>query len=222
MKNVADIYALSPMQQLMLLHAKTAVSEQDVLFNQIVYRLHGQLHAEAYKKAWQLLVDRHSALRTIFVWQDGKEPLQVVREKVILPWAELDWRHLPTAVQQEELEKVLAADRAQGFNLLSAPLMRLTLIQLAEHDYKLIWSSHHLIIDRWCIGILFDELKIAYDAITADTLPSLAPAPRFSDYIAWLAEQDLAEAKAYWHESLHDAQVRPLPLQARTNERMIL
>ncbi len=218
MKNVADIYALSPMQQLMLLHAKTSENEQDVLFNQIVYRVSGQLNVEAYRRAWQLMVDRHPALRTMFVWQDGKEPLQVVREQVKLPWAQDDWHELPTAEQEKELDTLLAADRAEGFDLLRPPAMRIKLIKLADEQYWLLWSSHHLIIDRWCIGILFGELKTAYEAYAADVYPALAPAPRYRDYISWLGEQNEEKARAYWQESLQDLAARPLPLQVPTGE----
>ena len=213
MKNVADIYAISPMQRLMLLHAKTTVYSQDVLFNQIVYAIKGTLRTAAYQQAWQLVIDRHSALRTIFVWQDGKEPVQVVREKVSLPWVEHDWRELPASEQERELESLLVADRATGFDLLKAPLMRINLIRFDDLDYRLVWSSHHLIIDRWCIGIIFEELKDAYEAFTSNTFPELAPPPRYRDYIALLAEQDADAAQAYWREQLHNVRAQPLALR---------
>lgn len=218
MKNVADIYALSPMQELMLFHAKTTEHTDDVLFNQIVYEIKGGLDTDAYRRAWQLMVDRHSALRTLFVWQDGKDPLQVVREQVALPWAEHDWRELSATEQEQELDQLLAADRAKGFDLLQAPLMRINLVRLDDRDYWLVWSSHHLIIDRWCIGILFGELKDAYEAYNASALPPLAPAPRYSDYIAWLARQDKIELHAYWNAVLRDTQARPLALRSATED----
>ena len=51
MKNVADIYALSPMQKLMLLHARTASGADDILFNQSVYALNGPLDSAVYRQA---------------------------------------------------------------------------------------------------------------------------------------------------------------------------
>jgi thioesterase domain-containing protein/acyl carrier protein len=217
-KNVADIYALSPMQELMLLHAKTAARGQDALFNQIVYTIAGPLDITAYRRAWELMVDRHPALRTIFVWQDGKEPLQVVREEAALPWSECDWREMSAAAQARELEKLLVADRAAGFDLMRAPLIRLTLVHLANDQYWLIWSSHHLIIDRWCIGILFEELMVAYSAFAAQAFPDLLPAPSYSAYIVWLKKQSADAAEAYWRKTLHGVTARPLPLQNPSGE----
>jgi thioesterase domain-containing protein/acyl carrier protein len=215
-KNVADIYGLSPMQSLMLLHTKTANADHDVLFNQIVYVIEGLLDAAAYRRAWQLIVDRHSALRTLFVWQDGQDPVQVVREQVTLPWNDIDWRGRPAAEQAADLDQLLAADLAEGFDLLRPPAMRLSLIQVAEEQYWLVWSSHHLVIDRWCIGIIFEEISIAYEAFVSGEFPSLPAAPLYRDYIAWLAEQDEDAARAYWREALRDLQPQSLPLVART------
>ena len=212
MKNVADIYALSPMQKLMLIHARTAGSGHDLLFSQIVYEISGALDGEAYRRAWELIVERHPALRTMFVWQDKQEPLQVVRETAPLPWSEEDWRDLSTAEQQSALARLLAADRAAGFDLLRPPLMRLNLIRVDERKSWLVWSSHHLIIDRWCIDILLSETKSAYEAFSAGEYPHLPPAPRFRDYIGWLAQKDEQQSRAYWREALRDFAPRPLPL----------
>lgn len=212
MQNVADIYALSPMQQLMLLHVKMSGTAQDILFSQIVYRLTGPLDSAAYRRAWEQLVERHAALRTLFVWQEGKDPVQVVRQQVLLPWTAHDWRGLSAAQQERQLDDFLRADRAQGIDLLHPPAMRLALLQLADQESWLVWSSHHLILDRWCIGIVFEELQAAYDAYLLGTVPLLPPAPRYRDYISWLADQDEAAARAYWHNMLNGISVQPLPL----------
>ena len=214
LQNVADIYALSPMQQLMLLHVKTSDVSRDVLFSQIVYRISGPLDTTTYHRAWQHMVDRHPALRTLFVWQDSKDPVQVVRQQVTLPWVEHDWRGASAVEQEELLDQFLAADRVGGFDLLHPPAMRLGLMRLTDHEFWLVWSSHHLILDRWCIGLLFDELKTAYEAYRAGVAPVLTPAPRYRDYISWLAAQDETTARAYWYEFLASYKVRPLPLRS--------
>jgi hypothetical protein len=74
-------------------------------------------------------------------------------------------------------EKVLL-DIQQRFDLNKAPLMRIQLMQLSRDTYRLIWSCHHLIIDRWCIPIVFEKLTQYYDAlIQKSTLPITKAAP---------------------------------------------
>ena len=35
---------------------------------------------------------RHPLLRTCFAWEGLKRPVQIVRQRVELPWTEHDWR----------------------------------------------------------------------------------------------------------------------------------
>ena len=143
-RNVEAIYALSPMQQGMLFHSLYD-PEESLYVVQCACTLSGKVSQEALQQAWQEVVNRHSLLRTFFVWQDLKEPVQIVRQHVPLPWLSLDWRAIAPA--QQELAEFLAADVARGFDLQQAPLMRLALIQVTDETYHLVWSFHHLLLD---------------------------------------------------------------------------
>src|SRR5215831_8169721 len=129
MKNVEDIYPLSPMQQGMLFHTLCA-PRSGVYFEQLSCTLQGDLNIPAFHRAWQQVVDRHPILRTCFVWEGLDEPLQIVRQQVQLPWAQHDWQEFSPDEQQERLEVFLQADRERGFELTQAPLLRLALIQV--------------------------------------------------------------------------------------------
>jgi surfactin family lipopeptide synthetase C len=79
MKNVSDIYPLTPTQAGILYH--TLRSPQDeVYFQQISCTLTGDLDIDTFQRAWDEVVARHPALRTIFLWEGVDEPLQVVRK----------------------------------------------------------------------------------------------------------------------------------------------
>ena len=58
----------------------------------------------------------------------------MVHRQVKLPFAREDWRNLSPAEQTERLKVYLKSDREQGFELSKAPLLRVTVIQLAETD----------------------------------------------------------------------------------------
>ena len=198
--NVADMYSLTPMQQLMLLHA-LAHSKSDVLFNQSCYTLHGRLDAPAFDLAWRQLVDRHDVLRTGFAWQQVKQPLQIVRREAKPVVEHLDWRE--GAPPKDQLPSLLREDVARGFDLTRPPLMRVTLIRETDTRYTMVWSSHHLLMDRWCISIVLEELAQLYHANRLQRVASLGSAPQFRDYIAWLKRQDLARARDFWRHALN-------------------
>lgn len=190
--NVEDLYPLSPVQQGMLFHALTAPSS-GVYIGQYTCKLQGNLNPEYLRQAWQHVLDRHTALRTIFVWELD-EPLQIVRQQVELPWCEVDWCDRPNC----DLDTFLEADRTQGFDLDRAPLMRLTLIRLAAATYRLVWTCHHLLTDGWSTPLIWHEIYELYDTFGGDRNPVL-PAPHpYRDYIAWLQERDWQAARQFW------------------------
>src|SRR5579872_6831731 len=131
-KNVEDVYPLSPMQEGMLFHS-LYTPQSEAYFEQMTCLLYGDLDVRAFKLAWQQVVARHPILRTLFLWERLDALLQVVRQQVELPWSEQDWRHLPPAEQNERVQTFLRADITQGFDLARAPLLRLSLIRLSEH-----------------------------------------------------------------------------------------
>src|SRR5581483_5291623 len=143
---IEDIYELSPMQQGILFHSLYA-PQSGVYTAQRICILKGKLNISAFTRAWQKVIDRHPVLRTSFHWKEVDQFLQVVHQRVNLPWKQLDWQRLSPVEQQSQLEGLLAADRTLGFELDRAPLLRLTLIQLNNDSYQFIWSSHHILFD---------------------------------------------------------------------------
>jgi non-ribosomal peptide synthase protein (TIGR01720 family) len=77
---IEDIYRLSPMQQGLYYHVLSEPDSQ-AYFEQFSYRMKGELDVEKLKQAYQILVDRHAALRTVFRNDLADEPLQVVLKK---------------------------------------------------------------------------------------------------------------------------------------------
>ncbi|MCZ6705143.1 MAG: condensation domain-containing protein, partial [Bacteroidetes bacterium] len=201
MNNVEDIYPLAPMQELMLLHSLRR-GGSDLLLDQACYTLRGHLDVAAFHNSWQRIVDRHPALRTAFLWDDLKQPLQVVRREVELPLQEFDFRGLSRDEQASRLEDYLRSDRRRGFQLFQAPLMRLALFRLTSDKTHFICSSHHLILDRWCIAIIHDELSKLYDARARGEPEDLDRPTPYRDYVAWVQRQDLIAAKDFWRKSL--------------------
>ena len=94
MKNVADIWPLAPLQELMLAHA-LADEKSRLLVEQFQCTLCGSFDVPTFQQAWDAVVQRHALLRTGFAWEGLKKPVQVVRRAIELAWTELDWRSLP-------------------------------------------------------------------------------------------------------------------------------
>jgi hypothetical protein len=141
-------------------------------------------------------------LRSSFHYDNLEKPLQVVRRGVKLPINYLDWSAVDGEASQHALERFLAEDRARGFDLANAPLMRLTVIELAPERRYIVFSLHHLLLDGWSSSLVYKEAAAIYDALCRGLHLEL-PTPRpFADYIEWLQSQDLSKAELYWRSRL--------------------
>jgi amino acid adenylation domain-containing protein/non-ribosomal peptide synthase protein (TIGR01720 family) len=203
MKNIEDFYPLSPMQQGILFHSLYA-PDSGVYCELLSCNIQGQLNVSVFQQAWQQLLKRHPVLRTSFVWEGLKEPAQVVHKQVTLPWEQQDWREMASCIQQERIETFLITEQKQGFKIAQAPLMRLTLIQLADNNYQFIWSHHHLLLDGWSSSLLLDEVFAFYKAFSQGQDLHLKQPRLYRDYIAWLQQQDLSQSKTFWRQHLQN------------------
>ncbi len=207
---VEDLYPLAPLQQGMLFQSLLSPGSS-AYFEQLVWSIHSRLDLAAFRRAWDALVERHAILRTSLRWEELAEPLQVVHARPVLPWREHDWRGLSEAEQQTRLQAFLEEDRARGFALDRAPLMRLAVMRLGENVHRFVWSFHHILLDGWSMGLVLGELFALYGAFERGQAARLAPAPAFRDYIAWLGAQEPSRAESFWRGTLGDFST-PTPL----------
>jgi hypothetical protein len=202
-EQIEDIYPLSPMQQGMLFHTLYS-PESGLYFEQITCVLRGPLDVPAFERAWQQAVDRHPALRTLLAWERRDPPLQIVLKpgQVTIRFEQQDWRGLGDADRAERVAAYLEIDRARGFRLSRAPLMRLALMRLADEAYQVVWSRHHIMLDGWSAGIVLKDVFAEYSAACAGVAATLEPVRPYRDYIAWLQTQALLTAETYWRRAL--------------------
>ncbi|HYO60110.1 non-ribosomal peptide synthetase, partial [Archangium sp.] len=207
---VEDIYPLTPLQQGLLYHAHLAPGT-DLYFEQVSWALPQALDVPAFQKAWERVMARNPILRTAFLWEGLAEPVQVVLPAVALPWRQLDWRGVPAAEQKARLASLVNEDRARGFELSRAPLMRVALVCLDEAAYHCLFSFHHLLLDGWSVGLVFQELYAHYEALASGQELPLERGTAYREYIAWLRQQDASRSEAYWRQAL-EGFTAPTPL----------
>ena len=210
-KNVESIYPLSPMQEGMLFHS-LYTPDSGIYCSQTLITLEGEINLAVFRQAWEKVVERHSVLRTLFLWEKREKPLQIVRKKVDLPWDYQDWRNLSPTEQQQRLDLLLETERQQGFEFKVAPLMRCLMIQLSDQTYKFLCNHHHIILDGWSMPIIYQEVLGFYEAGIQGKSYHL-PLPRpYQDYIVWLQEQNPSIAESFWQRTL-EGFMTPTPLR---------
>ncbi|MBA8928840.1 amino acid adenylation domain-containing protein/non-ribosomal peptide synthase protein (TIGR01720 family) [Kutzneria viridogrisea] len=193
---VEEVLPLSPLQEGLLFHALYDEQGPDVYVVQLAVDLQGEVDVDALRAAAATLLRRHTSLRAAFVHEGVRKPVQVVLREAELPWTEVDLSNS----DESAVDRLTADDRLRRFDVGSAPLIRFTLARLGNGRYRFLMTNHHLVLDGWSGPLVARELFALYATRGDDSaLPAVTP---YRDYMAWLAQQDPAEARRYWRELL--------------------
>jgi amino acid adenylation domain-containing protein len=164
------------------------------LYNmQVALRIAGPLDAAVLARALEEIVRRHEVLRTVYAAPDGA-PVQVIRPaaRFVLPVVDL-------AGAEEEASR--------PFDLARGPVLRGTLVRLAEDDHVLALTLHHIAGDAWSLGLLVHELTSLYAAFVEGRPSPLAELPvQYADFAvwqgSWLQGEALEGKISYWRRQL--------------------
>ena len=171
--------------------------------------LTGILDISALERAFLKLIQRHEALRTVFLLQ-GEEPTQVVRE---IEHFSIPFESLMDIAEAERLRAVKARVEKEvrtSFDLSIGPLIRARLYKLDDNKHGLIVTMHHIVTDGWSMGVFVREISALY---AAERMGADAPLPeleiQYADFAAWqrdwLQGEELDRQLSYWQKSLSGA-----------------
>ena len=145
-------------------------------------RLRGVLNVEALRRALDVIVERHEALRTTFASVDGVPSQQVsIPRPVDLRIVDLGaW---PAAGREAEARRLTGEAAMRPFDLASDLMLRAILVRLDDDDHILLLVLHHIAADGWSMGILSHELSALYRSFITGGAPELRPLPlQYADY----------------------------------------
>ena len=173
-KNIQDILALTPMQEGLLFHYLKNQENNDYL-NQLELTLIGEIQIENFKKAWQYIIDTNEMLRTIFLWNGVKNPVQIVKQKEVI-----DFTFIENITSNTE--EIKNKDKEKGFDI-SKSCFRLTLIKVKKNRFKLLISNHHIIYDGWSNGIMIKAFFNAYSKLLKGYKLETSKSKVFKEYV---------------------------------------
>ncbi|MFT4670912.1 MAG: amino acid adenylation domain-containing protein [Pseudohongiellaceae bacterium] len=103
------------------------------------------------------IVDRYSALRTVFPAQSNG------RLQQINPATSIDLQSIDAAgFSDAELKTLVESYYQQPFSLSDGPLFRTTLFSRSATEHVLLLSFHHIICDAWSIWLIVGDICKAY------------------------------------------------------------
>ncbi len=232
-ESIEAVWPLTPLQRALTAHAGLAADGQDPYVGQTLVELRGPLDGPALERSLDALLEAHQNLRAGFAVDDDLDPVQFVpsqataevvwydaagpgaadrgtaRPEPVVAGARESGRADRDQALRDATRPAAEAERSLPFDPADPPLVRFGVVVLGAEHHVLLVTSHHLVLDGWSMPLLVREVARLYGAELPAGLSSVGdeipPARgRFVDHLVWLGHQDLAAARAHWHEALAD------------------
>lgn len=212
---VEDVIGLSPLQQGLFSLSKLSSGDDgadDPYVIAMSADIVGLFDPELLRHRAAALPARHPNLRASFLHGDLRRPVQVVPNRVDVPW------RMVTA-SADRVDALDADERRRPFDLERGPAIRFLIIEVPESHWRFVVVAHHILLDGWSLPLFVGELITLYRA--SGEVSVLPPPPRPCNL--WAAQLDGADpvlgtrrirvaARTIdrWRE--HRGQERPPPL----------
>lgn len=165
----------------------------------VVFKVEGDLDADALRRACKFTTDKHPALHATFS-ADGR-----------------DQRHTPFTIdeyfnelhvdQGHDIDVALGDLINQPFDLLQGPLFRLTVVSHGDDRY-VAGVAHHIVADAVAAKILAADLMFGHDVFRESDLHIDPVAYSYADCVQAVdsaSPQSLSDAEGYWRGFLDRA-----------------
>ncbi|MFV3116270.1 amino acid adenylation domain-containing protein [Gordonia amicalis] len=179
----AEMVPVSAVQRGMWLLSRAA-PESPAYNVALALELRGRLDVDALRAAVDDLLRRHESLRTSYPMING-EPMQIISPPDEV--AGLDVTPVPVS---GSIADAIAAVTGRGFDITTAPPVRLALLRVSDDEHVVVFVVHHISADGASMAPLARDLMMAYAARHDGRPPTWAPLPvQYADFTLWQAER---------------------------------
>ena len=197
MDAVEDVYPCSPMQQgLLLSQTKNSAQYTVQVLYDVIAEKDDRVDTQRLADAWQKVVNRHAALRTIFI--ESVSSSDGLYDQIVLKNVTADLVRIACENNNEALS-ILGENRLKSYDDRRRPPHRFTICQTTAGKVLCQLEISHAIMDGTSMSVLFQDLRLAYE----DQLPE-GSGPLYSNYIAYLQSQPFDAGIEYWKSYLKD------------------
>jgi len=204
--SLAPDYPISDAQKRMWIISQ--MEEASIAYNiPMHHHLRGDYDIAIFRKAIDAVIARYEILRTTFEMKEDGE----IRQRVISEEA-FDFSIELQDFRKEEAPRLMAdqyiaVETIRPFDLAKGPLLRASLLQLADQHFIFYYNIHHIIGDLWSMELLAKEVLHFYECFVTGKISSLPDLSiQYKDYAAWqqvqLKEQWTQTHRPYWLEKI--------------------
>lgn len=164
------------------------------------FKIEGALNTEYLQQACDLIVQRHTVLRSVIKTIESK-PLPIILSNI---------NTKINIIETTEIQSTLQNETMKPYDLELGPLIRFLVIKLSAKEHIFLCAAHHIIFDGWSINIFMQELFNYYEEYSHGGLPKPKRlVMQYYNYAAWQRKKIHADKYLkllqYWTEKLKDA-----------------
>lgn len=210
-KNYEDIYPLASIEKGMIFSSMLR-PEEPVYYDQFTYNL--EIKSEqVFRKAFELMIEKHSIMRSQYYMNSFIEPVKVVLNKIELPLYFEDISTFDEKKQEQIINDYLKKDSEQRLTFEGEILWHLKAFSLKKNHFYVVWTVHHAILDGWSESAFvaeFANLCSQNDIMEIKALPKLAK--NYKDYTAInIGRENSPKALDFWKDHLDGYSRNKLP-----------
>jgi tyrocidine synthetase-3 len=205
-----EVYPMSGIERGMVYYTMLK-DENEQRFDNIIYHEQNHYHIpypdlrfDVFKKALNLLVDKHETLRKIY---DTDNLAHIVLKTIEPEVYYIDLTVYTRTEQEEYWKKKITTERLRASGFPKQILWRMNLLKISDNFHYLIFDMHHSVFDGWSIHAFLTELNNTYFKLIEDSnyLPVKLESSYYDHILGEIMDmKDASSSSVYWQNELKD------------------
>jgi amino acid adenylation domain-containing protein len=203
-ENIEDVYPMSDIEKGIIY--ESMLREGSGIYHDLAVheRIFPDFDNDRFTRTLELLMEKHSILRTSFNLSDYETEIQLVHKKLPVPARYKDLAGLQRQEQEDHIRAFIADELRDPFKFTVAPLWRICVFNCGNGQVVFVTQSHHSIMDGWSDASFMTELNNVYLKLGQDAL--YQPEPLKSSYKDFIVQHEIDKTddaiRQFWQQEL--------------------
>lgn len=173
-----------------------------------ILKIEGKIDFSVLEHSINAVIERHEALRTSFIEENG-QPLQIIHPEKSIELKLVGLFDTSNDKIEQLIKENVRNEIKTPFDLANEALIRTRLLDFGDDLQFLLITIHHIVCDGWSMGILAREIAEIYRNLKKGNQVELPALPiQYADYAlwqrSWLVDSAFNEELKYWTKQLEN------------------